>query len=122
MRRNELLGLRWEDFDEDAATVSVNRGLVVVDYELRETRGKTANARRCIDLDPSTVDVMSAGRGWQAAEQRAAGVESRGWMFTDPDGDPIHPTRSRSASNASPDEPVCALSACTTSDTLAAPC
>lgn len=91
MRRNELLGLRWEDFDQDAATVSVNRGLVSVGYELRETRGKTANARRRIDLDPTTVDVMSAWRAWQAAEQRAAGVEGRGWMFTDPDGNPIHP-------------------------------
>jgi len=28
MRRGELLGLRWEDFDEGATTLSVNRGLV----------------------------------------------------------------------------------------------
>jgi integrase len=91
MRRNKLLGLRWEDFHEDAATVSVNRGLVAVDYQMRETRSKTASARRRIDLDPTTVDVMSAWRSWQAAEQWAAGVESHGWMFTDPDGNPIHP-------------------------------
>jgi hypothetical protein len=100
----------------------VNRGLVVVDYELRETRGKTANARRCIDLDPSTVDVMSAWRGWQAAEQRAAGVESRGWMFADPDGDPIHPHSISQSFERIARRAVCALSACTTSDTLTAPC
>lgn len=39
MRRNELLGLRWEDFDERKATISINRGLVAVPYEVRVTRG-----------------------------------------------------------------------------------
>jgi integrase len=91
MRGGELLGLRWEDFDEGAATVSVNRGLVAIDYEVHETRGKTPNARRRIDLDPTTVRVLTAWRGWQQAEQRAAGIEAAGWMFTDSRGEPIHP-------------------------------
>lgn len=52
MRRNELLGLRWDDLDVTKATLSINRGLVAVPYELHETRGKTRNARRRIDLDP----------------------------------------------------------------------
>jgi integrase len=91
MRRGELLGLRWEDFDEGAATVSVNRGLVAIDYEVHETRGKTPNARRRIDLDPTTVSVLTTWRGWQQAEQRAAGIETAGWMFTDGRGEPIHP-------------------------------
>jgi integrase len=51
MRRSEVLGLRWGDFDSDAGTLSVNRGLVAVGYELHESRGKTRNARRRIDLD-----------------------------------------------------------------------
>ena len=42
MRRNELLGLRWDDFDEAGATLSINRGLVAVGYEMHEARGKTA--------------------------------------------------------------------------------
>lgn len=91
MRRNELLGLRWDDYDENARTVSINRGLVAVDYELHETRGKTANARRRIDLDPTTVEVLSSWRDWQRTEQRASGVDTRGWMFTDSNGEPIHP-------------------------------
>jgi len=69
-------------FDTNAATLSINRGLVAVDYELHETRGKTANARRRIDLDPSTVSVLSAWRTWQGAEQEAAGVDTAGWMST----------------------------------------
>lgn len=91
MRRSELLGLRWDDFDAKAATLSINRGLVAVDYELHETRGKTANARRRIDLDPTTVDVLTAWRTWQRTEQQAVGVDAAGWMFTDGDGAPIHP-------------------------------
>ncbi len=91
MRRSELLGLRWDDFDANAATLSINRGLVVVDYELHETRGKTANARRRIDLDPTTVGVLTVWRTWQRTEQQAAGIGAAGWMFTDGSGDPIHP-------------------------------
>lgn len=91
MRRGELLGLRWDDFDDTAATISVNRGLIAIDYELHETRGKTRNARRRIDLDPTTVSVLTAWHHWQEAEQRAAGIETAGWMFTTGDGGPIHP-------------------------------
>jgi len=91
MRRNELLGLRWDDFDEKKATISINRGLVAIPYELHETRGKTARSRRRIDLDPTTVDVLTAWRHWQQTEQRAAGIDSAGWIFTDGGGEPIHP-------------------------------
>jgi len=91
LRRSELLGLRWDDFDAKTATLSINRGLVAVDYELHETRGKTANARRRIDLDPTTVGVLTAWRAWQRTEQEAAGIDAAGWMFTDGDGAPIHP-------------------------------
>jgi integrase len=91
MRRNELLGLRWDDFDERKAAVSINRGLVAVGYELHQTRGKTPRARRRIDLDPTTVTVLAAWHEWQRAEQHAAGIDSAGWMFTDGAGEPIHP-------------------------------
>jgi integrase len=60
MRRSELLGLRWTDIDLDKATVSINRGLVAIGYELTESRGKTANRRRSIDLDPATVDIKES--------------------------------------------------------------
>ena len=91
MRRSELLGLRWDDVDAKKARISVNRGLVAVAYELRESRGKTANSRRAIDLDPTTVNVLTAWRAWQQAEQEAAAVESDDWVFTNADGKPVHP-------------------------------
>src|SRR6266508_6558792 len=91
MRRNELLGLKWDDFDEKAAIISINRRLVAIDYEVHETRGKTPRSPRRVDLDPTTVRVLTAWHNWQRAEQRAAGIESAGWMFTDGSGQPIHP-------------------------------
>jgi integrase len=91
LRRNELLGLCWNDFDDGKSTISINRGLVAVPYGLHETRGKTPRSRRRIDLDHTTVTVLSAWRDWQHAEQRAAGVDSADWMFTDGCGQPIHP-------------------------------
>jgi integrase len=91
MRRNELLGHRWNDFDEQDATISVNRGLVAVPYEVHETRGKSPRSRRRIDLDPTTVYMMTAWRTWQQAEQSAAAINSAGWMFTDGRGEPIQP-------------------------------
>jgi integrase len=91
MRRSELLGLRWDDIDLKRARVSVNRGLVAVAYEVHESRGKTLNSRRAIDLDETTVKVLRAWREWQRAEQEAAGVESEGWVFTNTDGKPVHP-------------------------------
>ena len=91
MRRNELLGLRWDDFDHKAATLSINRGLIAVAYEIHETRGKTRNARRRIDLDPTTVEVLAAWQHWQRAEQHSARIDDAGWIFTDGTGQPIHP-------------------------------
>jgi integrase len=89
--RNELLGLRWNDFDPTKATLSINRGLVAIGYDVHETRGKTRNARRRIDLDPTTVALLTAWRHWQQTEQQAIGIEPSNRMFTDGHGASIHP-------------------------------
>ncbi len=91
VRRSELLGLRWDDIDLRAGTMSVNRGLVAVAYEIRESRGKTRNSRRRIDLDPTTVSVLDGWGQWQRAERAAVGTEETGWVFTDAYGGPVHP-------------------------------
>jgi len=59
LRRSELLGLQWQDVDLKVATLSINRGLVSVGYDLHESRGKTSNSRRAIDLDATAVRVLS---------------------------------------------------------------
>lgn len=91
MRRSELLGLRWSDVDLTAGTLSINRGLVAVAYEVHESRGKTRNSRRQLDLDPTTVAVLATWRDWQHAEHQAVGLADPAWMFTDTSGAPIHP-------------------------------
>lgn len=75
----------------DLATLSINRGLVSVGYKLHESRGKTPNSRRSIDLDPTTVNVLSGWETWQSAERGSVGIEPTGWVFADVKGNPIHP-------------------------------
>ena len=91
MRRNEVLGLKWGDIDFQKKTIALNRGLVAVGYELHQTRGKTRNARRPIDLDGTTLAVLAGWKAFQSAEFAAVGIGRVGWVFTDGDGDPIHP-------------------------------
>jgi integrase len=90
VRRSDLIGLRWTDLDRTRSRLSVNRGLVAVGYELHESRGKTKGSRRCIDLDPTTIEGLQAWRALQAAESVAVGIDGQGWMFTTA-GQPIHP-------------------------------
>ena len=73
MRRNEVLGLKWDDIDFKKKTISLNRGLVAVGYELHQTRGKTRNARRRIDLDDTSLTVLAGWKALRAAEFAAVG-------------------------------------------------
>jgi integrase len=91
LRRSELLGLRWHDIDLNRATMSINRGLLALGYELHESPGKTRNARRRVDLDPTTIAILQAWRAWQRAEHTAVGVPDSDWVFTAADGQPVHP-------------------------------
>ncbi len=92
MRRNEVLGLKWPDIDFAKQRLHLNRGLVAVGYEVHQTRGKTKNARRAIALDDTTLAVLAGWRAHQAAGFAAVGiVNEEAWVFTDGDGDPVHP-------------------------------
>lgn len=91
MRRNEVLGLKWGDIDFKKNTLSLNRGLVAIGYDVHQTRGKTRNARRPIDLDATTMSVLAGWKALQTAELAAVGIDDDGWVFTDGDGQSIHP-------------------------------
>ena len=78
--------------DLNKKRLHLNRGLVAVGYEVHETRGKTKAARRAIELDDTTIAVLEGWRAYQAAEFAAVGVDPDDeWVFTDGDGEPIHP-------------------------------
>ncbi len=96
MRRNEVLGLKWTDIDFTKKRIALNRGLVAVDYEVHQTRGKTKAARRCIDLDTTTLEILAGWRSFQTAEHAAVGIDGTDeWVFTDGDGQPVHPEAAR---------------------------
>ena len=61
MRRSELLGLRREDLDLAGAHLSISGSLVSVAYELHESRGKTRNSTRWVDLDPQRCRSSRGG-------------------------------------------------------------
>jgi integrase len=91
MRRSELLGLKWADLDWRQGTVSIQRGLVAIGYELCETRGKTRTSRRLVELDHTTLAGLRAWRDHQHAVQTSIGLEPSEWMFPTDDGGPTHP-------------------------------
>lgn len=92
MWRGEILGLRWDDVDLDLGLLCVTRSLVSVGYELHETRGKSRSARRSINLDPTTTELLSEWRQRRCAEDPEFDLDDpEGHMFSRPDGTAIHP-------------------------------
>src|SRR5271168_2886271 len=83
MGRGEVLGMRWSDVDLEWARLSVNRSLVSVAYELHESRGKTRTARRTVDIDERTVNVLGT--------IRSTDPDGEAYVSCHKDGSPIHP-------------------------------
>ena len=121
MRRSEVLGIKWEDIDFKRQRLSLNRVLVAIGYEVHQSRGKTRNARRPIDLDNTTLSVLEAWR-LQRAEAAATSVDLDGWVFTEATANPSTHTRSPRRSSGSPAAPGSPPSACTSSAIRTARC
>ena len=92
MRRSEVLGLRWQDLDLTAGHMSISRTLVSVAYELHDSRGKTRNSKRWVDLDPATVRVLSDWRDRLEVELGRR-LSEDDYVFCAPSGGPTHPDR-----------------------------
>ena len=78
LRRGDLCGLMWSDFDEKKGTLSIRRTLHRKDgggYYVGDT--KTGTGRRNIKLPPSTVQLL--------AERKKKSISQ--WIFANP----IHP-------------------------------
>ncbi len=95
MRQGELLGLRWDDVDLDAAKVTVRRalqrqrgnGLVFVEP-------KTGRSRRTVMLSQRAVTALKQHRVRQLEERLQAGPEwrDRDLVFANPFGGPLDPS------------------------------
>lgn len=87
LRRGELCGLKWEDFDEKKGILKIRRTLLVEKGgQLAEGETKTGKGRREITLPYSTLELLKA-------RKQAALTE---WIFPDP-LTPEKPTNPRSA-------------------------
>jgi integrase len=91
LRRGEALGLRWEDVDLEAGRLCVRRALVPCGKEVLVSEPKTACGRRVVALDPQTVAVLKGQAARQLQEQQDAGWTETGLVFTNEDGQALHP-------------------------------
>ena len=91
-RRGEALGLRWRDMDERAGTLAVRQTVVSLSGKPVIQKPKSAAARRVIDVDRRTLELLATHREQQHARkrQRPMWVE-HDLIFTTGDGAPMAP-------------------------------
>lgn len=95
LRKAELLGLRWDDIDLDAGTLTVRRQLKWITGEgFMFDTPKTDAAKRTIPLPASAVKALRDHRVKQLAERLAAGPEWQedGLVFCTHTGTPVDPS------------------------------
>ena len=89
MRRGELAGLRWADWQPATHRLSIARSRQSVGGRAVEIPTKTAASRRCIDLDPNTEHILHVWRQRQRCDRLPAAIGDP--IFTNIVGEPIHP-------------------------------
>ena len=89
LRRGELCGLRWEDFDENSGRLTVRRSVSYERKSLQIGEPKTDAGKRTILLPPSTANLLRS-------RKKTSGSE---WIFPCFD-DPSLPVKPQSAYNA----------------------
>jgi integrase len=89
MRRGELAGLRWGDWNRTTHRLSIARSRQVVAGRSLEVAVKTRTSRRCIDLDVDTEKVLRSWRRRQQRDGHAVGTSDP--IFTNATGQPVHP-------------------------------
>ena len=90
MRRGEVLGLRWDDLDAKASTVTVKRQWKRGEKGFILAPPKTDRGRRIPDIDAETVTVLKQWRRRQLEERMAYEGEwhESDFIFTRKDGRP----------------------------------
>ena len=88
MRRGELAGLRWGDWQRETHRISIARSRQVVAGRSLEVPVKTRTSRRCIDLDPTTEHILDQ---WRRQQRRGGhSVEVADPIFTNTHGNAVH--------------------------------
>jgi integrase len=89
LRRSEVLGLRWSQFDGE--TLLVRRSRVAVGSEIVEGLPKSRRSRRDLPLPPALAEALRVLRTRQRAEALALGVSwsEEGLIAVHEDGEPV---------------------------------
>jgi len=95
LRRGELLALRWQDIDLDAAELAVNRSLELARGKIRFKVPKTAHSLRRVSLPPIAVEVLRDHRVTQMKDRLALGLgrNNSDLVFPNALGDPWSPKK-----------------------------
>src|SRR5262249_14666843 len=93
LRPGELHGLRWENVDTDAGTLSVRHSLKRVGGKLELAALKTAKSRRTLVVPPEVTAALRAHRSAQLQPRLHAGHGWRrqGLVFSSRNGTPRKP-------------------------------
>lgn len=73
LRRSELLALKWDDIDFDAATVRIDEALIEVEGRPVWTEGKNERSRRTFGVDADTLARLAEHKTRQDEERLLAG-------------------------------------------------
>ena len=94
IRRGDALGLRWQDVDLDAGSISIVQALVRSLYRgLIFEPPKSNSGRRTIDIDAGTTAVLRAHQGTQLLHKWQLGEAYQDYNLVFPDhiGEPLNP-------------------------------
>lgn len=92
LRQGEALGLRWEDIDLEAGTLTVSHALQRVDGKLQLMEPKTQQSHRTLPLPPVALAALREHRRRQLAERIASAYwEDHGFVFPSTIGTPLEP-------------------------------
>ncbi len=93
MRRGEILGVRWQDLDFDAGTLSVRQSLEQTNRGIAFKQPKTQKGRRVVALPQITVEALRRHRVEQAKQKLllGPGYQDRDLVCARADGLPWPP-------------------------------
>ena len=92
LRVGEVVWLRWSNIEFERGLARVVEFASTLGYDLVASDGKSRDAVRTVDLDPSLIRVLRTQRQVQAAELAASdSYTETDYVFTKPDGGEYHP-------------------------------
>lgn len=90
LRQGEVLGLRWQDIDFEAGTLTVAQSLKNIPGKQVFGPPKSRNSRRTIPLPVAAAEALRRQRDRQAFDRKAATEwQDTDLVFTKPDGSPM---------------------------------